>query len=148
MISKHRVKKVGNFMEKIFARVLIKDKQHNFLVIQDREGEWNLPGGKLEKGETPVQCAIREVKEEIGLQVDQLTEIFQGEFTFGKIKWQGYFYFAEVVVGLPAINELDKIRGILFVPSFDSVKFAPQLSDVIKLMAEDPFIQMKTPTWN
>lgn len=31
------------------------------------EGKWNGLGGKLEKGETPEECVIREVKEESGL---------------------------------------------------------------------------------
>lgn len=32
----------------------------------DHEGEWDFPGGKIEDGETPQKCAIRETKEETG----------------------------------------------------------------------------------
>ncbi len=31
--------------------------------------KWCLPGGKLEKGETPRQAAIREIAEEVGLNI-------------------------------------------------------------------------------
>ena len=137
-----------NKPEHIFSRVLIKDKHNQMLVIQDREAEWNLPGGKLEYGETPIECAVREVKEEIGVQVNKLSVCFQGEFLFGDIKWQGYFYFAEVVKGLPVINELDKIRDIRFVSNLGSVNFAPQLSEVIDFMANDQHIQSKVTSWS
>jgi len=33
------------------------------------EGKWNGLGGKLEPGETPEECVIREVKEESGLEI-------------------------------------------------------------------------------
>lgn len=51
-----------------------------FAIIQDQQGRvllclrndynlWNLPGGGLEKGESPWQGVVREVKEETGLTV-------------------------------------------------------------------------------
>ncbi|MGI8336772.1 NUDIX hydrolase [Actinomadura scrupuli] len=33
-------------------------------------GQWGLPGGRLDDGETPEQTALRELHEEIGLRVD------------------------------------------------------------------------------
>jgi len=42
------------------------------VLLQRREdfGEWGFPGGAVELGETPEQAAIREVKEETGLDVE------------------------------------------------------------------------------
>jgi len=36
------------------------------------EGKWNGPGGKLRPGETPEECAVREVQEETNLRVRSL----------------------------------------------------------------------------
>jgi 8-oxo-dGTP diphosphatase len=47
-------------------------------------GKWNVPGGKLVPGETSEQAAIRETKEETGLQVFALQEIGKLEFYFPK----------------------------------------------------------------
>lgn len=55
------------------AKVMVIDKDTILLVKRARDpskGTWDFPGGLLEKGETLEQCAIREVKEETGLDVD------------------------------------------------------------------------------
>ena len=44
------------------------------------EGKWNGLGGKLNPGETPEECAIREVKEESGLDLKALK--LRGIITF------------------------------------------------------------------
>lgn len=44
------------------------------------QGKWNGLGGKLEPGETPEECAIREIQEEAGLRVKSL--VLKGMITF------------------------------------------------------------------
>ncbi|MHC3439650.1 8-oxo-dGTP diphosphatase [Natrialbaceae archaeon A-gly3] len=56
------------------------------LLIEKRrglgEGWYNGPGGKLEAGETPRECAARETREEVGLEVDAAALEKAGELTF------------------------------------------------------------------
>jgi len=42
----------------------------------DHEGEWSIPGGKIEDGETPEEAAIRECREELGTCPDGERAIF------------------------------------------------------------------------
>jgi len=53
-----------------------------------RRGKWDLPKGKLDKGEKLEECAQREVREETGLQhiklKDKITTTFHTYDEFGK----------------------------------------------------------------
>jgi 8-oxo-dGTP pyrophosphatase MutT (NUDIX family) len=39
------------------------------LLLENERAEWELPGGKLEPGEDPAACVVREISEESGWQV-------------------------------------------------------------------------------
>lgn len=64
------------------------------------EGKWNGLGGKLEKGESPEQCVIREVFEESGLKI--INPRFHGLLVFAGFKqddWYVWVYSAEQFLG-------------------------------------------------
>jgi 8-oxo-dGTP diphosphatase len=61
------------------------------------EGKWNGLGGKFEAGESPEECAVRELKEESGLIAKSLT--MKGFITFpnfdGKNDWHVFLFTVE-----------------------------------------------------
>ena len=64
-------------------------------------GKWNGLGGKFEQGESPEECAIREIKEESGLTVNKIT--MKGFITFpmfdGKEDWYVFLFVSDKYEG-------------------------------------------------
>jgi ADP-ribose pyrophosphatase YjhB (NUDIX family) len=56
--------------------VVIRDGQ--VLLLRNDRDEWELPGGRLERDETPQQCVAREIDEEVGWSVrpDRLLDVW------------------------------------------------------------------------
>lgn len=75
------------------------------------EGKWNGLGGKFEHGESPEECAIREIEEESGLKVKSV--IMKGFITFpmfdGKEDWYVFLFTANEFSG----NLIDSNEGNL-----------------------------------
>jgi 8-oxo-dGTP pyrophosphatase MutT (NUDIX family) len=63
------------------AFAIILHSRHVLLVKARDKQNWQLPGGRLEPGETPAQAVIREVREETGLfaRVGRLTGRYRRE---------------------------------------------------------------------
>ncbi|HHU61470.1 MAG TPA: (deoxy)nucleoside triphosphate pyrophosphohydrolase [Natronincola sp.] len=56
----------------VFAAIIRNDDK--VLLCQRKEGalagKWEFPGGKIENDETPEECIVREVEEELGITVE------------------------------------------------------------------------------
>ena len=87
--------------------VLSEDRQQVLLLRREVFILWDLPGGAIEKGESPSDAAVREAREESGYQIalerpvgrylhqsvygrgDQLTHVFRARVISGKAKYFG-----------------------------------------------------------
>ena len=89
MMQSHKVKDQDNMKykkkdlelkgnEKNHAQVVIINKKGKVCLVsrKDDHKDFGLPGGKVDEGETYEEAAIRETKEETGLDVKNLTMIF------------------------------------------------------------------------
>lgn len=74
---------------------------------------WSTPGGHLEFGETPEQCARRETQEETGLQIGKVTNLaFTNNFFTAENKhYVTLFMLADEVTGTPERCEPEKCAG-------------------------------------
>ncbi len=73
-LPKHRPKRrPGSAIPTTRVSVLVITDDKRILLVRHRKGNrlyWVLPGGRLEYGETFSECAVRELREETGLDVE------------------------------------------------------------------------------
>ena len=66
--------------------IFINDKQHILLFLRDDKrgipypNMWDVPGGHVEENETPKECIIREMKEEMDLKLKDFQLFCKKEF--------------------------------------------------------------------
>ena len=76
------------------------------------KGTWALPGGKLEFGESWEECAKRELKEETGIEVKNLSFVYvTNDITpeYNNTHYITIFMKGEYASGEVSVNEPDKI---------------------------------------
>ena len=92
-------------------------REDNVLLIQrgtaPRKGEWSIPGGRIEAGETEAQAALRELGEETNVSADLLTKITSLNADFEGYHYRLHDYLARWTSGAPrAGDDADKAQFI------------------------------------
>jgi 8-oxo-dGTP pyrophosphatase MutT (NUDIX family) len=84
------------------------------VVHRPHRGDWTLPKGKLEPGETPEEAAVREVEEETGLRCELLERLPSVRYTDhrGRAKIVHYWAMRPSEGSLRTCAEVDEFRWL------------------------------------
>jgi len=74
------------------AGILIIQEKRLYLLQREDEDWWEVPGGKVKEDESPTEAAVREAKEEIGVEPELKKPFYTGEFQKDgeMFLWHGY----------------------------------------------------------
>jgi 8-oxo-dGTP diphosphatase len=126
-------------MKKIAAIILENDKGEFLLALRDNKpgipfpDHWDLIGGHVEEGETPEEALVREVKEELDIEITEFSfykkyECLTGD-AYENIK---YIYTGKINIPIEEVTLLEGERPQYFSPEeIPDLKFANIIKSII-----------------
>jgi 8-oxo-dGTP diphosphatase len=126
-------------MKKIAAIILENDKGEFLLALRDNKpgipfpDHWDLIGGHVEEGETPEEALVREVKEELDIDLKEYTffkkyECLTGD-AYENIK---YIYKSKINIPIGEVTLLEGVRPQYFSKEeIPDVKFANIIKTIV-----------------
>lgn len=129
---------------KVVGAILIKEGR---ILCAQRGGEkslpflWEFPGGKIEQGESPHQALIRELSEELLIEVELEATIFDAvsyEYDFGVVNLTTII--GKLKSGEPVLTEHQEIRWLSPAELFE-VEWAPADIPIVKQLSKMHFNQ-------
>lgn len=115
---------------KVVAAVIcdsINDKKHIFATARgygDLKGQWEFPGGKIEKWETPEQALVREIKEELEATITVGELIDTIEYDYPTFHLSMDCFWCEVIDGELKLLEAEAAKWLTKDTLYD-VKWLP-----------------------
>jgi 8-oxo-dGTP diphosphatase len=139
-------------MKQIAAIILENDKGEILLYLRDNKPDipfpnyWDLIGGHVEEGETPEEALVREVKEELDIDLTDYTfykkyECLTGD-AYENIK---YIYSGKINLPIEEVTLLEGVRPQYFSKSeIPNVRFANILKSIVMDYISDSSLKIES----
>ena len=127
-------------MKSIEVVAAIIRRNDRILATQRGYGEfkdgWEFPGGKTERGETPQQALIREIKEELKSEIQVGEKLCTIEYDYPKFHLTMHCFWCDLLDGEPVLLEHEAARW-LTTDELNSVDWLPADVQVVEAILAD-----------
>jgi 8-oxo-dGTP diphosphatase len=99
---------------------------------------WEFPGGKIEEGETPGECIVREIKEELNLDIRPVKVFMRTVYHLNDKRIPITFFDAKILGGEMLLNVHNDVKWIKAEEIPDYAFMPPDARAVKKLLKAKP----------
>lgn len=102
-------------------------------------GYWELPGGKVEGDESPRDAVVRELREEVGITVEPITELLPIEHTYEHASVRLLPFVCRRLHGKPEPIDVEEVRWVKLtdLSSYDFLEASlPVITELIESLRE------------
>lgn len=100
-------------------------------------GLWEFPGGKIEPGETIEECIKREIKEELGIEIEVGDRLITIAHAYSHFHVTLTVHHCRHLTGIPQPIESDEIRWVTL-DEIDQFPFPKANSQIIAALRQNP----------
>lgn len=144
VFKKRKPKPIGNYTKSAVTIMLSGDKgkeeiifEKRSLLLKKQPGDICLPGGKIEAGESPFECAVREAEEELGIKKSNLKYIGSMDFFISPYRSIIYPFIAriescEIKANRAEVDSIIKVPAQFFLqntPKLYKLEIGPYLKE-------------------
>ena len=99
------------------SAAIIKNPDNEILICRRGPGGsceflWEFPGGKIEQGESPEECLVRECLEELEIEIEILELFEQTKYSYPERDIEFMFFSASLKNGIPTPSVHDSIKWV------------------------------------
>ena len=120
----------------VSAAVIVKDNKY-FIAKRNKDkhlgGYFEFPGGKQDKDETLEQTVIREIKEELNVDITVDRKLGEEHYSDEKINVHLHYFFCTIIKGDIVLKEHEEAAWVSK-EEFNKYKFAEGDKDIISLL--------------
>jgi 8-oxo-dGTP diphosphatase len=97
---------------------------------------WEFPGGKIEPGETPQECLIREVQEEVGIPIAITKEFCRSSYSYPDRDIDFIFFLGEVLDITGLIHPVHQKLAWVSPQELSDYDFCPADEEILRELAK------------
>ncbi|MGB7440054.1 MAG: 8-oxo-dGTP diphosphatase MutT [Coleofasciculaceae cyanobacterium] len=126
---------------KIIGVAVIKNLEGQILIDRrlpkgEMGGLWEFPGGKVESGETIEECIKREIKEELGIEIEVAEHLITINHTYSSFHITLTVHHCRHLTGVPQPLECDEVRWVT-IDQIDQFTFPKANIEIINALRSE-----------